>query len=96
MDIRKQVGENLRRLRRMRDISQEALALDADVARSYMSALERGKRNPTVQLLERLAWALGATVADLVAQPPEFTPVHQGKKPPKNGKNGTFADKSAR
>jgi transcriptional regulator with XRE-family HTH domain len=96
MDIRKQVGENLRRLRRMRDISQETLALDADVARSYMSALERGKRNPTVQLLERLAWALGATVADLVATPPESAPVRQIKKPRKNGQNKNFADKTTR
>jgi len=80
----------------MRDISQEALALDANVARSYMSALERGKRNPTVKLLERLAWALGTTVEDLVAPPPKFAPVRQGKKPERNGRKKDLVDNDAR
>jgi|WetSurMetagenome_2_1015567.scaffolds.fasta_scaffold186183_3 transcriptional regulator with XRE-family HTH domain len=87
MDIRRQVGRNLRRLRRARDVSQEALALEAEVARSYMSALERGKRNPTVLVLERLAWALGTTVAAIVTPEPEVAPLKRsGLKPKRKGR----------
>ncbi len=71
MDIRRRVGKNLRRLRRERDISQEALALEAKVARSYLSALERGGRNPTVLVLERLANTLGIAVEMLIGPVPE-------------------------
>jgi transcriptional regulator with XRE-family HTH domain len=87
MDIRRQVGWNLRRMRRARDLSQEELALEAEVARSYMSALERGKRNPTVLVLERLAWALGTTVPEIVAPEPEVVPVKRsGPKPKRKGR----------
>lgn len=83
MDILRQVGENLRRLRRLHDLSQEAVALEAEVARSYMSALERGKRNPTLQLLERLAWALDTTVIDLISPPEEEKRTAQRTAKPK-------------
>ena len=43
---------------RMRGMSQEELALDADMKRSYVSDLERGARNPSVRAVERLAAAL--------------------------------------
>jgi transcriptional regulator with XRE-family HTH domain len=67
MDIRKQVGLNIRRLRVEQGISQEALAADAEVERSYMGGLERGIRNPTVELLDRIARVLKVTVSDLTA-----------------------------
>lgn len=90
MDILRQVGENLRRLRRLHDLSQEALALEAEVARSYMSALERGKRNPTLLLLERLAWALDTTVIELISPPEEDppAPVRTAKPKRKSAKPG--------
>lgn len=59
------VARNLRRLRVARGLAQEALAVDAAVDRTYVSRLERAKENPSVAVLERLAKALDADIADL-------------------------------
>ena len=58
------VARNLRRLRVEKAISQEALAVDATVDRTYVSRVERGLENPTILVLERLAKALNADVAE--------------------------------
>lgn len=58
MDLRKLVGKNVRRLRGERGLSQEALAFEADLDRTYVSGVERGIRNPTVLIIGRLAKAL--------------------------------------
>ena len=71
MDIRKQVGRNLRRLRLECGLSQEALAFEADIARNYMSGLERGVRNPTVLILDRLARVLKVSVSEIVTESSE-------------------------
>jgi transcriptional regulator with XRE-family HTH domain len=63
------VAWNLRRLRVKQGISQEALAVDAGVDRSYVGRIERGLENPTVETLDRLAAALGALVAELLTVP---------------------------
>jgi transcriptional regulator with XRE-family HTH domain len=67
MDIRKQVGRNLRRLRLESGLSQEALAHESNIARNYMSGLERGVRNPTLLILGRLARVLGVSVSEITA-----------------------------
>ncbi|KJV38808.1 helix-turn-helix domain-containing protein [Brevundimonas sp. KM4] len=67
MDVCKRVGENVRRLREERGLSQETLAFEAGMHRTYVSGIERGIRNPTVTVLERLASALKVAMADLVA-----------------------------
>lgn len=59
MDSRERVAWNVRRIRVMRGLSQEALAVDAAIDRTYVSRLERNQENPTVALLDRLANALG-------------------------------------
>jgi transcriptional regulator with XRE-family HTH domain len=59
------VARNIRRLRVARGISQEVLAVDASIDRTYVSRLERGLENPTVAVLERLAGALNCEAADL-------------------------------
>ncbi len=69
MDGRARVAWHLRRLRVARGFSQEALAVDAGVDRTYVSGIERGSFNPTVEVLERLARALGCDVAELFAIP---------------------------
>ena len=46
-------------------LSQEALAVDAEINRTYVSRLERNLENPTVAVLKRLARALGCRIADL-------------------------------
>jgi transcriptional regulator with XRE-family HTH domain len=55
MDVRQLVGWNLRRLRVMRGISQDELALQADVERAYVGHLERGTKNATLLTIEKLA-----------------------------------------
>ncbi len=69
MDIRKQVGINLRRFRREKEWSQEDLAFESGLHRTYVSGIERGVRNPTLLILEKLAKTLGVAPAELVAQP---------------------------
>jgi transcriptional regulator with XRE-family HTH domain len=58
MDLVALLGRNIRACREARGLTQEQLALDAGMKRSYVSELERGLRNPTVRALSRLAAAL--------------------------------------
>ncbi len=59
MDVVQLLGANVRRHRQLKGMTQEQLALEAGMERSYVSDLERGTRNPTVRALGRLAKALG-------------------------------------
>jgi transcriptional regulator with XRE-family HTH domain len=67
MDVRIRVGANVKRLREAKGLSQEELAFDAEMHRTYVSGIERGKRNPTVTVVERLADALGAKASELLS-----------------------------
>jgi transcriptional regulator with XRE-family HTH domain len=78
------VARNIRRLRVQKGISQEALAVDAKIDRTYVSRLEREMENPTVAVLEKLAAALGSDIRDLfdgarVARGP-IKPLPSGRK----------------
>ncbi len=53
------VGGNVKRLRKERGLTQENLAQDAGIVVRYLSAIEAGRENPTVDVLGRLAAALG-------------------------------------
>ncbi|HEX4737385.1 MAG TPA: helix-turn-helix transcriptional regulator [Allosphingosinicella sp.] len=66
MDVVALLGRNVRRKRIALGISQEQLAFEAGMKRSYLSELERGKRNPSVRALGRLAGALGVAPAALL------------------------------
>jgi transcriptional regulator with XRE-family HTH domain len=55
MDLVVLLGRNVRAWRERRGMSQEQVALDAGMKRSYLSELERGLRNPSVRALGRLA-----------------------------------------
>ena len=57
---------NLRLARRLRDVSQEALALDAGLSRTYVSEVERGERNESIDDMGLLADALQIPLKDLV------------------------------
>ena len=57
-DVKKLVGQNVRRLPAEAGLSQEKLALEAELDRTYVSGVERGVRNPTVTVLARIAKAL--------------------------------------
>ncbi len=58
MDVVQLLGENVRYYRKLKGMTQEQLAADAGMERSYVSDLERGTRNPSVLALGRLADAL--------------------------------------
>jgi transcriptional regulator with XRE-family HTH domain len=62
-------ARNIRRLRVARGLSQEVLAVDAEIDRTYVSRLERGLENPSVAVLERLAKALSANIEELFKVP---------------------------
>ena len=66
MDMRRRVGLNLKRLREARELSQEELAFSCGLHRTYVSGIERGVRNPTVKVLERIAKALEVPTARLL------------------------------
>jgi transcriptional regulator with XRE-family HTH domain len=66
MDVRARVGVNLQRLRREKGLSQEELADRAQIHQTYLSGVERGRRNPTITVLQRIAEALEADITDLV------------------------------
>ena len=55
MDARTLVARNIRRIRVARGLSQEGLAVDAEIDRTYVSRVERNFENPTILVLERLA-----------------------------------------
>lgn len=63
---RELVGTNLRRLRVERAVSQERLAFDSGVDRSYLGGMERGEENPTVDILDRLAATLAVQVGEFL------------------------------
>ena len=69
MNARALVALNIRRLRVVHGVSQEHLAVDAGIDRTYVSRLERGLENPTVLVLERLANALQAEIVDFFRTP---------------------------
>ena len=66
VDIRARLGSNIRRLRTERGLSQEAFADLANIHRTYVSDIERGARNPTITIVQRLGDALGVEAADLI------------------------------
>jgi transcriptional regulator with XRE-family HTH domain len=66
MDMRKVFGQNLRRARLEKGLSQEALALEAEVDRTYISALERGIYSATVTMVGKLADVLGVEPGSLL------------------------------
>lgn len=67
MDIYGRLARNVRRLRKELEISQEELADLANLHRTYVSGIERKVRNPTIEILARLAVALGVSESDLLA-----------------------------
>lgn len=70
MDIREVFARNLRLARREKGFSQESLALEADVDRTYISALERGVYAASIDMVDKLAVVLGVDAAALLQRPP--------------------------
>jgi len=66
VDVRTRLGRNLRRLREAKGWSQEAFAHEAGIHRTYVSDIERGARNPTITVVEKLAKPLGVQMGELL------------------------------
>lgn len=60
------LSRNLKILRKQQGMSQDALAFHANIARSYMSDIERKATNPTLKTVDKLAKALGVEPYELL------------------------------
>lgn len=69
MGIREVFATNLKRYRRAAGLSQEELAHAADIDRTYISALERGRYAASIDVVERLAQQLGVAPAQMLQTP---------------------------
>lgn len=65
MNINTQLGMRIRYLRKQKGWSIEDLALESDVNKNYLSDVERGTRNPTVSIVEKISNALGVSLSTL-------------------------------
>jgi transcriptional regulator with XRE-family HTH domain len=69
MDLREVFAANLRRLRNAKGVSQDELAYEANVSRSYLSQLEKGTFYASLNVVGRLSEALGVEPAELLKKP---------------------------
>lgn len=76
MDLRQVFAANLRRLRHQRGLSQEALAYEAEVNRTYLSKLEKGASYAGLEIIGKLAVVLEVEPAELLK-----LPHRRGKQP---------------
>lgn len=66
MLISKKLGDNIKKIRTRKGMSQGDICRALDMDRGYMSAIENGKKNITISQLDRLAQALGVSVDKLL------------------------------
>jgi transcriptional regulator with XRE-family HTH domain len=66
MDMRVLVGENVRKVRLKRGLTQERFAEKSGFSQQYLSSLENGRRNPSIVTVYELATALGVSHLDLL------------------------------
>lgn len=64
MDIKLKVGQRIKELRKKLGLSQEGLALKAEVDRTYVTDVENGRRNVSMEILERLINSLEVSVSE--------------------------------
>ena len=65
MDIKQKFGNNLKLLRLEKGLSQEKLALIAEIDRTYIPSIEKGERNVSIVIAEKLAIALNVPITEL-------------------------------
>jgi transcriptional regulator with XRE-family HTH domain len=74
MDLREVFAANLRRLRNAKGVSQDELAYEANLSRSYLSQLEKGTFYASLNVVGRLSEALGVEPAELLKIPQKRMP----------------------
>ena len=81
MDLRDVFAANLRRLRHEKGLSQDDLAYEAEVSRSYLSQLEKGAFYASLKIIGRLAEALGVEPAELLKLSAGHNRANQSARP---------------
>lgn len=66
VNINQMLGNNIREVRKQKQLTQEELADKAHLDYSYINQIENGKRNPSMDAVERIAKALGIKTKDLI------------------------------
>ncbi len=64
--IRQTLAKNVRNVRSIKRISQESLALNSDLSRTYIGEIERENKSATIDAVEKIAKALGLSTSDLL------------------------------
>ena len=67
-DWRAVLAKNVRKYRQQRKLTQEQLAFEAEIDLTYMGGIERGKRNPSLLVMARIADALGVQLPKLLTE----------------------------
>lgn len=65
MDIKKKFGNQVKRLRLQNGLSQEKLALLSGLDRTYIPSIEKGNRNVSISVVEKIANALNVKISDM-------------------------------
>jgi transcriptional regulator with XRE-family HTH domain len=66
VDIRKKFGKRVNELRQNKNLSQEALAHLAELDRTYIPSIEKGERNVSIEVIQKLSIAFGIKISDLL------------------------------
>lgn len=72
MKIQEKFGLVIRILRAEKGMSQEKLALDAEIDRTYISDIEKGDRNVSLEIIERLATCFQISISELLKKVEEY------------------------
>ena len=81
MDLREVFATNLRRLRHAKGLSQDDLAYEAEVSRSYLSQLEKGTFYASLKIVEKLTRVLDVEPAELLRLPKNHRKIGSLKRP---------------
>lgn len=68
MDIKQRFGIRLKEIRREKGMSQETLSLAAGLDRTYIPSIEKGTRNVSLEVIEKLAKALAVSINDFFGE----------------------------
>jgi transcriptional regulator with XRE-family HTH domain len=87
-DWRAIFGRNVRKYRQLRKLTQEKLAFEAEIDLTYMGGIERGKRNPSLLVMARIADALSVPLARLLSDQYGLEPAEPLKPPARKTARG--------
>jgi len=64
MNVKSKIGQRLRELRKQKGLSQEKFSFECDLDRTYIASIEQGKRNVSIENIEKIAKALDMSVSE--------------------------------